>query len=257
MYLSNSTNTTHTQSLCLRRPSHPSSSLLQDVTTIPVQTSIRKSHRNTRLRVMPPLQIHAHSRACAFPSCRRLASLQSRCGNESTRGRGEGWRVADFCRSSPGSNQQCKELTLCWRRLHKLLSNCFSATTAETSDMHHTQALTLPKVQLASPQPGSSPLRPLDTLEAFTAQHTNKGTSPQETKQIHLLRLRYRRALLKITLIVEYSGPRETNSSAASSCLGVLSPRHTHTPKHSAVIYGHRRRLHETYEFGWKHANSS
>lgn len=160
MYLSNWTNTAHTQPLCLRRPSHPSSTLLQAATTIPVQMPIRKSNRNTLRRAMPPLQTHAHSQACAFPLCRRLTSLQSRCGNELTQGRGEGWRVADFCRSSPGSNQQCKELTLSWRRLHKLLSNCFNAN--HSRDLWH------------APYPGFNP--PQGTAGLSTARQLSTQT---------------------------------------------------------------------------------
>lgn len=54
IYLSNRTNTAHSQPLCPQRPSNPSSSLLQPVTTISVQMPIRKSNRNTLQRVMPP-----------------------------------------------------------------------------------------------------------------------------------------------------------------------------------------------------------
>lgn len=137
---------------------------------MPTKNSKRKTLQRA---MMPPLQPLRHSRARALPAEAALASRHSRRGNEFTQAEGrDGGRqrsleaILDPANSAPKS----------WRSPGGVCTNCLVTasrqTTAETSDSHHAQALTLPEVQLPS-RLDSSPLRPLqrDTLEAFTAWH--------------------------------------------------------------------------------------
>lgn len=77
-----------------------------------------------------------HSQACALPCVAGwlLCSLPVVMSSYEAEGRnGE----AASCGSSPGSNQQrTKELTLSWRKLYKLLSNCSNRN--HSKDLQHT-----------------------------------------------------------------------------------------------------------------------